>query len=630
MSTALGAASARAQVMIEDFDEYASDAALQAAWVASSGTVSLSPYVASGSTNAHSLCAQLSVGSDAYDTTIIAGPTLTAPLSIYSTQYVSFRVAGDPEFTNGTYQQVFVYAYDASGNFGRWGASIPTANTNWQVLNLAASGITAPWNSPGLPNLAAITQFSFYIYGQGSPAGNAYDARIYLADLQTCNSPLSNGGTTPKQQTIEDFDEYASNADLLAAWAPLTSTLSLSSYVDASSSSTNSLCVQVNFPSVDWATEVLTGPVLTHPVAIGANQYLTVRVAGDPEFTNASWQQIYVYAYDANGNFGRWGSAIPSVTTNWQVLNLAASGIAAPWNSPGLPDLTAITQFSFYIYGQGSPAGNAYNATLYLSDLQIRNAPLVEAPPPSAVRGLIDNFEAYANDAALRSFYTYVDSPAATTLTASLLTPAPQGNKAAALAIDFASGQYPWAALLSPVVTPFSFPTNAQVSFWFKGDPTLASVADGGTEFWLTFYDEGGNAFTFNTDAGPVISSGWTNIVANYSDFWSTSTPDTGNLVQWRILVEGWTGTADSQSLNASFAVDNIVILLSPTLSISTAAGVRTLRLSHLISGNTYTVAASSDLSTWTAAATIKAASASATWAVPSGQKGFFRVSYTP
>lgn len=444
MSTALGAASARAQVMIEDFDEYASDAALQAAWVASSGTVSLSPYVASGSTNAHSLCAQLSVGSDAYDTTIIAGPTLTAPLSIYSTQYVSFRVAGDPEFTNGTYQQVFVYAYDASGNFGRWGASIPTANTNWQVLNLAASGITAPWNSPGLPNLAAITQFSFYIYGQGSPAGNAY------------------------------------------------------------------------------------------------------------------------------------------------------------------------------------------NATLYLSDLQIRNAPLVEAPPPSAVRGLIDNFEAYANDAALRSFYTYVDSPAATTLTASLLTPAPQGNKAAALAIDFASGQYPWAALLSPVVTPFSFPTNAQVSFWFKGDPTLASVADGGTEFWLTFYDEGGNAFTFNTDAGPVISSGWTNIVANYSDFWSTSTPDTGNLVQWRILVEGWTGTADSQSLNASFAVDNIVILLSPTLSISTAAGVRTLRLSHLISGNTYTVAASSDLSTWTAAATIKAASASATWAVPSGQKGFFRVSYTP
>src|SRR5208282_273262 len=500
-----------AQTMIENFEEYANNAALLAAWSPSdaNATLSLSSYVDPDSTGTNSMRVDVEMSANAWQTEATTGPMLQTPIAIASTQYVTLRVAGDPEFTNATYQQLFVYAYDSNGNFGRWGGPVPTANTNWQVLNFLASGITAPWNSPGLPDLNNIVQFSFYLYGQGDPPGADYTATIYIDDLQVRNTPLIEIPPTFGPAMIENFEEYTNDAALLAVWSPsdANATLSLSSYVDPDSTGTNSMRVDVDMPANAWQTEVITGPMLPAPMAIAPTQYITLRVAGDPEFTNATYQQLFVYAFDGAGNFGRWGAPVPTGNTNWQVFNLLASGIQAPWNSPALPDLNDIVQFSFYLYGQGDPAGPEYTATIYIDDLQVRNTPLIEFPPPSPMRGLIDNFEEYANDAALLSYYTYVDSPAATVTTASLQTPAPQGNNALELAIDFAPGQYPWGSVLSGVVAPFSLPTNAVVSLWLKGDPTLAPVADGGTTFWLSFYDAAGNGFNFSTPAAPVISS---------------------------------------------------------------------------------------------------------------------------
>jgi hypothetical protein len=391
--------------------------------------------------------------------------------------------------------------------------------------------------------------------------------------------------------------------------------------------------VQVSMPANNWQTEVLTGPMLPAPIAIAPDQYITLRVAGDPAFTNASYQQLFVYAFDGAGNFGRWGSPVPTSTTNWQVFNFLASTIAQPWNSPALPNMTNIVQFDFYIYGQGDPPGVAYNATIYLSDLQIRDTPLIEFPPPAPLRQLIDDFEEYADDAALLSFYTYVDSPAATVTTASLATPAPQGPQGTnclQLDIDFAPGQYPWGSVLSAVVPAFSLPTNAVVSLWFKGDPTLAPVADDGTTFWLSFYDEAGGAINFSTPAAPVISSEWTNLTAPYDQFWSTSTVDTGNLVQWRILVEGWMGTTNSPALSGTFYVDDIWITIPPVLAVVVEQGALSLQMDSLIPGTTYTLRISPDLSQWTTT-TIQASSTSATWPIPAGQqKSFFQLFYTP
>jgi hypothetical protein len=622
---------ASAQTMIENFEEYASDADLQAAWYPDmDATLSLSSYVASGSIGTNSMRVDIDVPANAWQTTVLTGPMLPAPIAIASTQYITLRIAGDPEFTNATYQMLFVYAFDANGNFGRWGAPFPTANTNWQVLNFLASGITAPWNSPGLPDMTNIVQFSFYLYGEGDPPGaNPYSATIYIDDLQTRNTPLIEIQPIVGPAMIENFEEYASDAALQAAWSPsdTNATLSLSSYVDPDSTGTNSMQVDVDFPTNDWQTEVINGPMLPVPIAIAPTQYITLRVAGDPQFTNADYQQLFVYAFDGANNFGRWGAPVPT-TTNWQILNFVASSIALPWNSPALPDLNDIVQFSFYLYGQGAAPVTEYTANIYIDDLQVRNTPLF--PPPSPMRALIDNFEEYANDAALTNFYSYVDSPAATVTTASLQTPAPQGNNALELAIDFAPGQYPWGSVLSGVVAPFSLPTNAVVSFWLKGDPTLAPVADAGTSFWLSFYDAAGNGINFSTPAAPVISSQWTKLQASFDQFWSSTTVDTGNLVQWRILVEGWAGTASSPALSATVGVDDIQITVPPVLAVVRQGSAQQLLMQDLMPGTTYTLRMSADLSQWTTT-TIQATNTSQPWPIPAGQqKGFFQLFYTP
>ena len=154
----------------------------------------------------------------------------------------------------------------------------------------------------------------------------------------------------------------------------------------------------------------------------------------------------------------------------------------------------------------------------------------------------------------------------------------------------------------------------------------MASISDAGTVFWLTFYDQGGRAFTFSDVSAPLSSSEWTTVKATYNQFWFGTPVDTGNLVQWRLLVEGWEGTADSTPRSGTFYVDNVRITIPPTLSIMGT----TLKMSDLIPGTTYTILQTSNLAEWTAATTIQATGTTATWTIPAGQLGFYRVSYTP
>jgi len=436
-----------------------------------------------------------------------------------------------------------------------------------------------------------------------------------------CAVALAASAQTP----IEGF-EYANEEDMLAQWAPQGATLTLSSYVAARASGTNSLRIERTFPATTWETEVVSGPSLDTPLVIEPDQFVTLRVAGDPQFTNASFQTLYLYAFDSNGNKGRWGSPVPTSTTNWEVLNFKASTAEKPWDSTDPVNLSDIVQFKLYIYGQGDPPGTEFSATIYVDDIIVRDSALVEFPPASPLRSLIDNFEGHVDDAALMTAYTYVSSPAATVTTACLASPAPEGSKALKLAIDFAGGQWPCGSVRSGIVTPFSFPTNAVVQFSLKGDPAMASISDAGTVFWLTFYDQGGRAFTFSDVSAPLSSSEWTTVKATYNQFWFGTPVDTGNLVQWRLLVEGWEGTADSTPRSGTFYVDNVRITIPPTLSIMDT----TLKMSDLIPGTTYTILQTSNLAEWTTATTIQATGTTATWTIPAGQLGFYRVYYTP
>jgi len=623
------AATAQAQTTIENF-EYASDADLLAAWTPQLAALSLSPWVAAGSTGTNSLRVERAFGTGLWEADILTPQPLAAPMSIGADQYVTFRVTGEPQFTNASYQTLFLYAFDGNGNYGRWGDMIPTKNTNWYVMNFLASGIQLPWGSPGLPDLSNIVKFQFYLFGQGDPAGVPYSATIYIDDVVIRAAPLvETPPATFGPAMIEDFESYASDGDLQAAWLPFgPATLTLSSFVAAKSTGTNSMRVERYFPASVWETEILTGPVREVPIGITSTQYLTFRVCGDPQFTNGTIPGLYLYAWDGAGNFARWGTPAPT-GTNWQIINFLASTLSYSWDAKGPLNLSNIVQFKFYLYGQDNPAGSAYSATLHVDDLEVRNTPLIEFPPPSPMRTLIDDFEGYADDTALRSFYYYENSPATTFTTASLETPAPQGSKALKLAVDFASGRYPWGSARSSLVTPFSLPTNAVVTFRIKGDPALAPIADDGTTFWLSFYDQAGSRFVFSTPAAPVISADWTTMQARYDQFWTEAVVDTGNLVQWRILVEGWNGTTESPAASAAIYVDDIRVTIPPVLAVVQEGGSLKLKMDGLIPGTAYTLRTTPDFSQWTTT-TINATATSATYTIPAGTKSFFQLFYTP
>jgi len=211
-----------------------------------------------------------------------------------------------------------------------------------------------------------------------------------------------------------------------------------------------------------------------------------------------------------------------------------------------------------------------------------------------------------------------------------LATPAPQGTKALELAIAFAGGTYPWGSVRSAVVAPFSLPANGLVTLRFKGDPALAALADAGTSFWLSFYDQAGGAINFITSA-PVVSSEWTTLEARLGDFGDTAGVDLGNLVQWRLLVQAYEGTPDRVPLSATFHLDDLRMSLlpdeAPVLAIARDGGALKITASGLVVGKVYELLASPDLKQWTPGSPITATAGTAVWTVQPAQTAeFFRV----
>jgi hypothetical protein len=436
---------------------------------------------------------------------------------------------------------------------------------------------------------------------------------------------------------IENFEKYATTDDLLASWTPSgNTTLSVSDVVSPKSTGKVSMKMEFSFPSVQWATETVKGPTSDTPISIRPDQYVTFRYRSDPAFAKSDFHNLYLYVYDQDGNFSRWtGIAMPA-NSDWQIANFKASNTELTWDTTGTyPDLSNIVRFAFFQYGSQG-AIDPYTATVYVDDLVVRDTPLNEFPAPSAPRQLIDDFESYANDAALTNAYTVVNNPPATTTTPTLTSPAPQGSKALKLAIDFGAGQWPWGAVMSKAVAPFSLPTNAVISLRFKGDPGLSAIADDGTGFWLSFYDRAGGYVNFITAGKPIVTGEWTTLQATFADLGDTTTVDVGNLIQWRILLQGWTGTTDSQPLTGTaIYVDDIRITVptvsQPSLSIAKDGKTLSLKMDGLTAGKIYQVGTSSNLTSWTSATEINATGPTADWTVtPTESAAFYQLTEKP
>jgi len=415
---------------------------------------------------------------------------------------------------------------------------------------------------------------------------------------------------------IEDF-EYATEEEFLLDWVPSAgATPALSAEVAPGAAQGSCMKVDFSFPSTAWATETITGPVLDDWVSIGPDQYVTFRLRGDPAFSTSDFKNIYLYVYDEWGDFVRWGTQVLLVD-DWQVINFESGTYEVPWNGSGNIDMNYISKIAFFQYGSQA-AIDPYSAAIYVDEIQIRDEPLIEFSPPSEPRALIDDFESYADDAALRGTYSYENSWHPSVTVASIETPAPQGNQALRLDIDFAAGQWPWGSVRSPILEPFSLPPEAVISLKLKGDPGLAQIADAGSNFWLSFYDGAGNRMNYITDAAPVISSDWTTLQITMDDFGGTSTIDTGNLVQWRILVEGW--AEDKPALSGTFYIDDIRVSMpvvqQPVLTATEENGKVRLDMAQLTPGVEYELLSSANLTDWSLVTVIVADSDTATWPV--------------
>jgi hypothetical protein len=568
-----------------DAFEYADAESILASWSPSANaTLAPTTAISGRATGTTAMEATFNFPSTAWATEIINGTTLTTPISIASTQYVSFRIKGDPAFSAADFRNLYLYVYDSAGNFGRWGGEVPTT-ADWQIVNRLASTIEKPWDSPALPDLSNIVRFAWFQYGSET-AIPAYTAKIALDELQVRNTLLVDAPISP-DTIVEDF-EYTSDEIATSFTTSANAVVSGSEDISHNATGTNSLQVIFNFPSTVWATETVRGPDFETPISIAPGQYITFRVKGDPAFAATDFKNLYLYIYDADGNFGRWGAPVPT-TADWKVFNFAANSIEKPWDSPALPNLGAITRYAFFQYGSETMR-DAYSATIYLDEVMVRNSPLNEFPAPAATRAVIENFESYTDEASILAAYAYVNSPAATTTAAAVESPAPEGSKALKLTIDFSAGQYPWGSIRSVAGAPFSFPTNGVLSVRFKGDPTLASVADAGTSFWISFYDASGRAINYIVPSSVVTNGDWTALQANLGDFGDTAAVDIGNLVQWRILVQAWEGTAESTPASATFYVDDIRIgtaAVQPSLTVGRNGNSITISWPESVTGYT-------------------------------------------
>ncbi|MDC0293316.1 hypothetical protein OAL47_03110, partial [Verrucomicrobia bacterium] len=422
-------------------------------------------------------------------------------------------------------------------------------------------------------------------------------------------------------RVIEDF-EYADAEELLLDWEPSTGAIpSLSTEVAAGSEGATSMQVDLSFPSAAWVTQSITGPLLNEVFSVEPEQYISLRLKGDPAFAAADFRNIYLYVYDDWGDFARWGTQVPAID-DWQVINFGGGDFQFPWNASGEIDMTYLSKIAIFQYGSQA-AIDPYEATIYVDDIEIRDEPLIDFAPPSEPRSVIDDFEGYANSEALRDYYTYENSWHPSVTVASIESPAPQGEQCLRLDIDFPAGQYPWGSVRSPVLEPFSLPDDGVITLKMKGDAGLTEVADSGTNFWLSFYDAAGNRMNYITDIAPVISDDWTTLTITMDDFGDTSTIDTGNLVQWRILVEGWAEA--NPALSGAFFVDDIQVstleIQQPVLTAVMEEQSVRVQMSQLTSGSEYELLMSENLTDWTLVTSIIADADTATHLVNTDQK---------
>lgn len=290
------------------------------------------------------------------------------------------------------------------------------------------------------------------------------------------------------------------------------------------------------------------------PFAFTPGQMFTLDIKGDA-VKLAGDQAILVFQLrDAAGEVIRFLDYLGPKSPDWITIRMPYEAFEeGPYDAnPDVPaDRENLISWEFYIQGVGGNVVDPFEATVFLDNLII-----TDAPAPTEGDRMLDDFE-YASDTAIKNFY--VSTGWQGLGTPSLTSERMEGEHAMQLAMSFEGGAWASAGVAGQTVDPFAFSPTQKLSYYVKGDP--ANLTDEAVLIVLSFRDTTGEVVRYLDAVGP-ISADWTLIEIPYDALeespWD-SNPDTpadrGKLVSWEFSIQG-VGPEPIPPFNATILLD--------------------------------------------------------------------------
>ena len=311
--------------------------------------------------------------------------------------------------------------------------------------------------------------------------------------------------------------------------------------------------LEMDYTGAAWGAAGVSGSDV-EPFTFGDYDRIHLLFKGDPTFTNPGVVMVLSF-FDVNGEVIRYLDYAAPESSDWMTLQIPAAAFEeSPWDpNPEVPaDRTNLVRWDFTIQGVDGNETDGYFTTVFLDDFKI-----MLGNPPVSVDDVFDDFERYADDAALQAFY--LSNGQGGSAVPSLSTDSTEG--AASMQLDLSYTGDPWGqtGVSSGAVPSFALSDDQAISFSIKGDPTLTNP---GVVLVVSFFDAAGEQIRYLDDVAPTVEE-WTTYTFPVSAFvegpWDPNpdvAADRSNLIRWDFLIQAVDGNA-TEPFAATVLIDD-------------------------------------------------------------------------